>query len=127
MTTLLASDITLMDSIASLVLYGYKKDTHEMETWMQRTFEALSNLGLINDFTFSLIKSPHRWVFRVLIYTMDIYNEWIIFLKLSKVGDSHWLCSYKVVQHPKATNYIYPQEILDFIGTHKWRKDLGQI
>lgn len=127
MTDLLASNITLMDSVACIILYGLKHNSNEMSYWMRSILETLKNKELINDYSFTQIKSPYEWVFRVLVYTLDIHREWFIFFKLTKVGDSHWLAEYRIVEHPKATNYVYSQEILDFIGTHKWRKDLGQL
>ena len=127
MTTLLFNKNTLMDCVAGTILHYAKEDQEEMKTWMSLQLRNFQSTGVINDFCITPISSPHKWVFRTLVYTLNNYHEWIIFFRLSHVPNSHYLADYLIVEHPKATSYIYSQEVLDFIGTHKWRKDFGQI
>lgn len=117
MIKLLAKNVSLMDAIACLVLHGSQTDKDDMENWIKKSLTLIQFSGLIEDFYTTHIESRHQWVFRTLIYTMDIYTSWLIFSKMEKVGDSHWLISYKIAEIPKASNYIYPQEILDFINS----------
>lgn len=127
MTMLLFSKNTLMDCVAGTIMHYAKKDEKEMENWMSLQLRNFQSTGVIDDFCITPITSPHKWVFRALAYTNSNHFQWIIFFRLSHVPNSHYLADYLIIEHPKATPYVYSQEVLDFIGTHKWRKDFGQL
>lgn len=126
-TMLLASDLTLEDAIAVCISHKATPDSALMEKIISKQLTSFKNLELIRDFYIHKINSPHQWVFRALINPLPYHFSWLIFFKLSEVGNSHWIVEYATKVVPRGVIYTYSQELLDFIGTYKWRKDFGQI